>query len=155
MDNSLPTHPTMRDYWIYLTAPSNHQIRSRTQRTNDNWNTEFCPRKDQHARDICGKSCPTKKSSDFFEARLAIKSIWIQSWRERNQTKHGEIEANKRKIQKIALDRDIATVLRSLHRKRIATQKMHLIPTSAQRKQALHPSQKHVTKTLQPTTRPP
>jgi hypothetical protein len=74
------------------------------------------------ARYIYGKSYPTKKSSDFFESQLAIKYIWLaasQIWRARNDAKHGKTEAEKRKIRKIALDHDITTVLRSLHRKRI------------------------------------
>jgi ribosomal protein L32 len=75
-------------------------------------------------RDSCDKSCPTKKSASFFEARLTIKSIWFaasQIWRARNNTKHGKTVAEQLNMQKVALDIDIATVLRSLHRKRIYT----------------------------------
>jgi hypothetical protein len=74
------------------------------------------------ARDICGKSCPTKHASSYFEARLAIKSIWLAAskiWRARNDAKHGKTEAEKRLMKKNQLDQDIAIMLRSLHRKRI------------------------------------
>jgi hypothetical protein len=57
------------------------------------------------ARDIYSTSCPTKKSYSFFEAQLRIKSIWLaalQIWRARNDAKHGNTLAGKRKIQKIA-----------------------------------------------------
>jgi hypothetical protein len=55
------------------------------------------------AQDICGKSCPVKRSSDFLEAQLAIKSIWIvasQIWRAGNEAKHVKTEAENTKYRR-------------------------------------------------------
>jgi hypothetical protein len=71
-------------------------------------------------RDICGKSCPTKKASSSFEAHLAIKSIWLAAstiWCAQNNVKHVKTKAEKRNIEKAPLDHTITTLLRSLHRK--------------------------------------
>jgi hypothetical protein len=45
------------------------------------------------AQYMCGKSYHTKKSSDFFKDRLAIKSIWLAAshiGRAQNDDKHGK-----------------------------------------------------------------
>jgi hypothetical protein len=116
MEVSLPPHPTPLPIATKYEAGLKEQIMIGTL----NFFQGKISRRLTH--DIYGKSCPTKKSSSFFEVRPTIKSIWLAAsyiWRAKNDAKHGKTVAEKRKIQKIALDLDIKTVLRPLHRKRI------------------------------------
>jgi hypothetical protein len=124
MDGGLLAHPPMYGNGIHTTSPYIHQIQSRPKGTIGNWNAELRPRKNQQRprSKKCGKSCPTKKASSLFEDLLAIKSLWLTSsniWRAQTDAKHGKRVAETRNIQKKMLDLDIATLLRSLHRKRI------------------------------------